>query len=65
MVIIFLYDCIYSYANALEPILSTCSCYTCKTHTRAYINHLLNTSEILGSVLLMMLVLILLILIYF
>jgi len=35
-----------------SPILRSCSCYTCKNHSRAYIYHLLNTHELLASVLL-------------
>nr|XP_022325988.1 queuine tRNA-ribosyltransferase accessory subunit 2-like isoform X2 [Crassostrea virginica] len=33
--------------------LPGCSCYTCRSFTRSYIHHLLNTSELLASVLLM------------
>lgn len=36
-----------------SPIHKSCSCYTCRKHTRAYINHLLATKEMLGPVLLM------------
>jgi len=35
------------------PLLDGCECYTCKHHTRAYINHLLNTGELLAGTLLM------------
>lgn len=35
-----------------QPLLSGCSCYTCRTHTRAYIHHMLQTKELLGLVLL-------------
>ncbi|KAK3579931.1 hypothetical protein CHS0354_014042 [Potamilus streckersoni] len=42
------------YFDDLTPISAHCTCYTChKKFTRAYINHLLNTSEILAGVLLM------------
>lgn len=34
------------------PIVAKCECYTCKRHTRAYINHLFNTREMLGPLLL-------------
>jgi queuine tRNA-ribosyltransferase subunit QTRTD1 len=40
------------FKNDFRPILSTCLCYTCRKHTRAYINHLLITKEMLGQVLL-------------
>lgn len=35
------------------PILKQCQCYTCTHYTRAYINHLLITSELLAPILLM------------
>ena len=35
-----------------SPIMKSCECYTCKNHTRAYINHLINAKELLGQVLL-------------
>lgn len=41
------------YFEDFGPLLEGCSCYTCKTFSRSYINHLRNTSELLGSVLLM------------
>ncbi len=34
-----------------EPIDSLCTCYTCKTHSRAYLRHLFKTNEILASIL--------------
>eukprot|EP01104_Vermistella_antarctica_P005143 TRINITY_DN15565_c0_g1_i1.p1 TRINITY_DN15565_c0_g1~~TRINITY_DN15565_c0_g1_i1.p1 ORF type:complete len:565 (+),score=116.07 TRINITY_DN15565_c0_g1_i1:73-1767(+) len=34
------------------PIAEGCDCFTCTTHTRAYVNHLLNTHEILANILL-------------
>ena len=43
-------DC--RFKNDFRPILSNCLCYTCRKHTRAYINHLLVTKELLGPVLL-------------
>lgn len=36
--------------GAIDP---NCACYTCRTHSRAYINHLLNTHELLAPTLLM------------
>ena len=41
------------YKDDFSPLVSTCSCYTCRCHTRAYINHLLATNEMLGPTLLM------------
>ncbi|GFT90950.1 queuine tRNA-ribosyltransferase accessory subunit 2 [Nephila pilipes] len=41
------------YKNDFKPILDKCECYTCKHYTRAYINHLLLTSELLAPILLM------------
>lgn len=35
-----------------DPILKGCTCYTCKMHTRAYLHHLINTHELLATVLL-------------
>ncbi|XP_061385725.1 queuine tRNA-ribosyltransferase accessory subunit 2 [Danaus plexippus] len=40
------------YKEDFNPILKGCECLTCKKHTRAYIRHLLNTREMLASVLL-------------
>lgn len=40
------------HATALMPLVSACSCYTCETHSRAYINHLLCAKEMLAWVLL-------------
>ncbi|CAH2239544.1 queuine tRNA-ribosyltransferase accessory subunit 2 [Pararge aegeria] len=40
------------YKADLKPILEGCECLACKKHTRAYIRHLLNTREMLASVLL-------------
>jgi len=40
------------YKNDFTPIVESCSCYTCRNHTKAYINHLLMTKELLAPVLL-------------
>ena len=40
------------YKNDFRPISNKCSCYTCRKHTRAYINHLLMTKELLAPILL-------------
>ena len=40
------------YKDDFRPLVSSCSCYTCRSHTRAYINHLLATNELLGPTLL-------------
>ncbi|PNF39844.1 Queuine tRNA-ribosyltransferase accessory subunit 2 [Cryptotermes secundus] len=40
------------YAEDFTPLSRSCSCLTCKKHTRAYIHHLLQTRELLGPVLL-------------
>ncbi|XP_065068265.1 queuine tRNA-ribosyltransferase accessory subunit 2-like [Rhopilema esculentum] len=42
------------YKDDFKPILSTCNCMTCLKYTRAYLNHLLVTNEMLAQVLLMM-----------
>ncbi|KAI5055692.1 hypothetical protein GOP47_0029213 [Adiantum capillus-veneris] len=41
-----------SYRNDASPILENCKCYTCMKHSKAYINHLLNTHEMLAQTLL-------------
>ncbi|XP_033730167.1 queuine tRNA-ribosyltransferase accessory subunit 2-like [Pecten maximus] len=41
------------YFEDFGPLLEGCYCYTCKNFSRSYVNHLRNTSELLGSVLLM------------
>ncbi|XP_030029451.2 queuine tRNA-ribosyltransferase accessory subunit 2 [Manduca sexta] len=41
-----------SYRDDFTPVLTGCKCLTCRKHTRAYIQHLLNTKEMLASVLL-------------
>ncbi|KAI5635727.1 queuine tRNA-ribosyltransferase domain-containing protein [Phthorimaea operculella] len=40
------------YKEEFTSILQGCECLACKKHTRAYIRHLLNTREMLASVLL-------------
>ncbi len=35
-----------------RPLVEGCTCYTCRTHTRAYVLHLLNVHEMLGPTLL-------------
>jgi len=35
-----------------EPLVASCTCYTCRNFTRAYIHHLLMVNEMLGKVLL-------------
>ncbi|KAG8224681.1 hypothetical protein J437_LFUL003796 [Ladona fulva] len=42
------------YTEDFQPILKDCQCLCCKKHTRAYINHLLLSKELLARVLLMM-----------
>ncbi|CAG8433866.1 7003_t:CDS:2 [Diversispora eburnea] len=41
------------YKTDFRPLLSSCKCYACRNHTRAYIHHLLKTREMLATVLLM------------
>lgn len=41
------------FAEDFSPVVSGCECYCCKSHTKAYINHLLNVNELLARVLLM------------
>jgi len=36
------------YKEDFRPIDASCECFTCRTHTRAYIRHLFNTEELLG-----------------
>ena len=38
--------------TSFSPLVSSCSCYTCRTFTRAYIHHLVSVREMLGKVLL-------------
>ena len=40
------------YARDERPISSTCTCYTCQNHSRAYIRHLLQSGEMLAGTLL-------------
>ena len=40
------------FKNDFRPVSETCICYTCRKHTRAYVNHLLATNEMLAPVLL-------------
>ena len=35
-----------------RPLQEDCDCYACRKHTRAYINHLIRTNEVLGCTLL-------------
>jgi len=37
-----------AYAKDFSPLDPSCSCYTCRNFTRAYLRHLFNTEEILG-----------------
>ena len=37
------------YKNDFGPLDEHCDCYVCKNYSRAYIRHLFNTGEILGS----------------
>jgi queuine tRNA-ribosyltransferase len=39
------------YKSDKFPLDTNCNCYTCRNFGRAYLNHLINTSEILGSAL--------------
>ncbi|RVE42557.1 hypothetical protein evm_012790 [Chilo suppressalis] len=40
------------YKEDFRPVLEGCECLACRKHTRAYIQHLLNTKEMLSTVLL-------------
>lgn len=40
------------YREDFTPFVENCPCYACRKHTRAYTNHLLNTRELLGPMLL-------------
>lgn len=35
-----------------SPLMTSCRCYCCENHSRAYVHHLLREHEILGGVLL-------------
>lgn len=39
------------YAEDLRPLDETCTCPSCKNHSRAYIHHLVRSKEILGAML--------------
>jgi queuine tRNA-ribosyltransferase subunit QTRTD1 len=41
-----------THATSLSPLSTSCTCYTCTSHHRAYIQHLLSAKEMLGWVLL-------------
>lgn len=43
-----------TFVNSKEPVLQGCECFCCKNHTRAYINHLIKTHEMLAPILLTM-----------
>ncbi|KRZ06288.1 Atlastin, partial [Trichinella zimbabwensis] len=47
------YNAEYNYAQDFEPLCKNCYCYTCKNYTRAYVNHVCTTKELLGPMLLM------------
>ncbi|XP_039256910.2 queuine tRNA-ribosyltransferase accessory subunit 2-like [Styela clava] len=40
------------YKDSFEPLLKSCSCYTCTRHTRSYIHHLVSVNELLAPLLL-------------
>lgn len=40
------------YARDERPISETCTCYTCQTHSRAYVRHLIQAREMLSGTLL-------------
>lgn len=42
------------YKEDFTPLLDNCTCLTCTKHTKAYINHLIVTKELLAPILLMM-----------
>ena len=39
------------YIRDSRPISESCSCYCCRNYSRAYLNHLMRSNEILGSIL--------------
>jgi queuine tRNA-ribosyltransferase subunit QTRTD1 len=43
-----------AFARDATPIMTNCKCLACRSHTRAYIHHLLNAHEMLAEVLLTM-----------
>eukprot|EP00298_Acanthocystis_sp_HF-20_P005304 c15520_g1_i1.p1 GENE.c15520_g1_i1~~c15520_g1_i1.p1 ORF type:complete len:203 (+),score=75.55 c15520_g1_i1:131-739(+) len=40
------------YSNDLSPILNECPCFTCKSHSRAYLHHLVECREMTANILL-------------
>ncbi len=40
-----------NYRRDFYPIDASCTCYTCKNFTRAYVKHLFDSNEILGTIL--------------
>lgn len=42
------------YENDFTKLISTCDCYACTNYTKAYLQHLRNTNEMLGIILLTM-----------
>ena len=46
-------DCSHlHYRDDFSPLLKKCHCYTCQTYTKAYLNHLIVTKELLAPILL-------------
>jgi tRNA-guanine family transglycosylase len=43
-----------AYINDFGPLQKGCECFTCKNHTRSYVNHLLKVKEMTGNVLLVL-----------
>ncbi len=41
-----------AYAEDFTPLDENCNCYCCKNYTKAYLRHLINVNEMLGSMLL-------------
>ncbi|KAK2190709.1 hypothetical protein NP493_73g04018 [Ridgeia piscesae] len=41
------------YTGDFSPVLEGCTCYVCQRYTKAYVHHLLVTTELLASILLM------------
>jgi queuine tRNA-ribosyltransferase len=41
-----------AFKNDFSPIDESCSCYTCKNYTKAYLNHLIRAKEMLAATLL-------------
>lgn len=44
----------FSYVNNYSSVIENCKCYTCKNYSKAYLQHLRNTKEILAYTLLVM-----------